>query len=192
MIPEFFRKLFRKLFRRPAEPRATRTPLPGEGRVPGSQEYITLRLRQYQDWYDTKAVKSKKLYLRMRTGTVVGGALVPALINVRWEWMPVITTTISLSVVVLVSLESVYHYREQWKNYRSTEQYLGHEAIYFAKAVGVYKDLNSGAALETLVERTESAIAAENASTLSSMTLAEQVSTNAEYPRNTSLGTSAS
>ncbi|RDV11032.1 DUF4231 domain-containing protein [Arthrobacter sp. RT-1] len=157
--------------------------LAGEDRVPGSQDYISNRLRQYQAWYDGKAVKCKKLYLRMRTGSVVGGALVPALINVPWEWMAPITTTISLGVVALVSLESVYHYREQWKNYRSTEQYLGHEAIYFANAVGVYKDLDNAAALETLVERTESAIAAENASTLSSMTLAEQVSTNADYPR---------
>lgn len=95
------------------------------------------------------------------------------------------TTVLSLGVVVLVSLESVYHYREQWKNYRSTEQYLGHEAIYFANAVGVYKDLDDAAALETLVERSESAIAAENASTLSSMTLAEQISSNADYPRYT-------
>lgn len=171
--------------RNPAPPKAPAVPstLPGEDRVAGSQDYITNRLRQYQGWYDSKAVKCKKLYLRMRTGSVVGGALVPALINVEWDWMAPVTTAISLGVVVLVSLESVYHYREQWKNYRSTEQYLGHEAVYFAKAVGVYKDLDDAAALETLVERCESAIAAENASTLSSMTLAEQVSSNADYPR---------
>lgn len=155
----------------------------GEARVEGSEEYISNRLRQYQSWYDNKAVKTKRLYLRMRTASVVGGALVPALINVQWPFMPFFTTALSLTVVVLVSLESVYHYREQWKNYRSTEQYLGHEAIYFANAVGVYKDLDASAALETLVERVESAIAAENASTLSSMTLAEQVTTSNDYPR---------
>jgi hypothetical protein len=174
-----------KFFRRSPSAKEPEVPvaLPGEDRIPGSQDYITNRLRQYQRWYDRKAVKCKKRYLQMRTGSVVGGALVPALINVRWEWMAPVTTVLSLGVVVLVSLESVYHYREQWKNYRSTEQYLGHEAVYFANAVGVYKDLDAAAALETLVERSESAIAAENASTLSSMTLAEQVSSNADYPR---------
>ena len=178
MTPRIFRWR-----RRAAIPPAKPAVFPGEDRIPGSQDYITGRLRQYQTWYDGKAVKCKKRYLQMRTGSVVGGALVPALINVQWDWMAPVTTAISLGVVVLVSLESVYHYREQWKNYRSTEQYLGHEAVYFAKAVGVYKDLDDATALETLVERTESAIAAENASTLSSMTLAEQVSTNADYPR---------
>ncbi|MHC3462708.1 DUF4231 domain-containing protein [Streptomyces flavovirens] len=37
-----------------------------------------------------------------------------------------------------VSLESVYRYREQWKNHRSTEQLLGHERIGFQTEVGPY------------------------------------------------------
>jgi hypothetical protein len=80
-------------------------------------------------------------------------------------------TGISLLVVVFVSLESVFHYREQWKNYRSTEQLLGHEKLRFQARVGPYKDLSDQDAF-LLVERVEDAIAAENTATLNVMTLA--------------------
>ena len=77
-------------------------------------------------------------------------------------------------VVILVSLESVYHYREQWKNYRSTEQLLGHEKIFFLTRTGPYEGLAADQAFTLIVERVEGAIAAENSATLSVMTLAPE------------------
>jgi hypothetical protein len=74
-----------------------------------------------------------------------------------------------------VSLESVFHYREQWKNYRAAEQFIGHEAVFFEAGIGPYEDLGPDVAFRCLVERVENAIAAENASTLNTMTLAGQV-----------------
>jgi uncharacterized protein DUF4231 len=44
-------------------------------------EYIEQRVRQYQNWYDRKAGISKSRYLRMRGASVIGGAVVPALVN---------------------------------------------------------------------------------------------------------------
>lgn len=138
--------------------------------------YLDERLAQYQGWYDRKAVKMKALHLRLRTMSVIGGAIVPVLVNVSVPYVNVLTTMLSLMVVVLVSLESVYHFREQWKNYRSTEQALGHERVYFITRCGSYEGLHEAEAFRLLVERVESMIAAENASTLSTMTLADQVS----------------
>ncbi|MER7112851.1 DUF4231 domain-containing protein [Saccharomonospora azurea] len=138
-------------------------------------DYIQTRLAQYQNWYDSKAVRMKALHLRLRSVSVIGGALVPALVNIDVPYINVVTTIVSLVVVILVSLESVFHYREQWKNYRSTEQLLGHERIYFMTRCGAYEGLNDQDAFRRLVERVESAIAAENASTLTTMTLAGQV-----------------
>jgi hypothetical protein len=136
--------------------------------------YLDDRVKQYQNWYDKKAVRAKALYLRMRTGAVVGGALVPVLVNVTWSYTKVATTCISLLVVVLVSLESVYHFREQWKNYRSTEQLLGHEQVYFKNKIGPYAGLDNSRAFTVLVDRVETAIASENAATLNTMTLAAE------------------
>lgn len=146
------------------------------------QTYIKERLEQYQAWYDRKAVSAKSLYLRMRACSVIGGAIVPVLINVQqpsWAFggldpIKVTVTFISLMVVTFVSLESVFHYREQWKNYRSTEQLLGHERFVFMSRVGRYANLDESNAFHLFVERVEEAITAENSATLNVMTTASE------------------
>jgi hypothetical protein len=140
-------------------------------------QYIETRVKQYKDWYDGKAVRYKKMFLRMRAFTVVAGGVVPVLVNVEagvnnligFPVMKAVITVISLLVVVMVSLESVFHPREQWKNYRSTEQLLEHEKFEFLTRVGVYKE--STDAFKLFVERIEDAIASENAATLNVMTV---------------------
>lgn len=140
-----------------------------------AQGYVDSRLVQYQRWYDKKAVKMKAMHLRMRTLSVVGGALVPVLVNLDVSFAKLTATVLSLVVVGSVSLESVYRYREQWKNYRSTEQLLGHERIYFETKVGPYTGLSESDAFRTMVGRVEKAIANENSATLNVMTLGGQV-----------------
>ncbi|PYC67143.1 DUF4231 domain-containing protein [Micromonospora arborensis] len=135
-----------------------------------ANDYLTDRLAQYQSWYDKKAVKAKATHLRTRTAAVVGGSLVPVLVNLDFPYAQAVTTVMSLIVAGAVSLESVFRYREQWKNYRSTEQTLGHERIYFLTRTGVYTDLGDVQAFTALVERVEATIANENAATLSVMT----------------------
>ena len=44
-------------------------------------EYIEKRTQQYQAWYDRKAVTAKTNYLRMRTAIVLGGVVVPVIVN---------------------------------------------------------------------------------------------------------------
>jgi Protein of unknown function (DUF4231) len=145
------------------------------------EQYINERVKQYQAWYDRKSVATKARFLRMRAFTVIGGGLVPVLINIDkdlsikgYSVVKIIVTLVSLLVVIFVSLESVYHYREQWKNYRSTEQLLGHELFLFQAKVGPYKGLDAREAFLQFVERVEDVIAAENAATLNVMTLASE------------------
>jgi hypothetical protein len=138
-------------------------------------EYIRNRIRQYQSWYDAKAVNAKKRYLLMRTVAVAGGAIVPALVNIPFLYSRIVATVLSLIVVVTISLESVHHYREQWKNYRSTEQFLQHEVIHYRSGTGTYEEKADDDAFRTLVSRCEGAIAAENTSTLNTMTLAGEM-----------------
>ena len=125
---------------------------------------------------------AKSRYLQMRGFSVIAGGIVPVLINIpsqeifNVETGPVLkalVTIISLLVVICVSLESVLHYREQWKNYRSTEQFLGHETIAFKSGVGAYRGLGPEDSFKLFVEHVEEAIRAENASTLNVMTMAE-------------------
>jgi len=138
-------------------------------------DYIEQRVKQYQAWYDKKAVTAKSSYLRMRTTIVLGGVLVPVIVNSAIPYKDLIASVISLAVAAFVALESVYHYREQWKNYRSTEQFLSREQVLFLTGEGGYKEFKSApAAFIYFVERCEGAIEAENASTLNVMTLAQQ------------------
>jgi hypothetical protein len=145
-----------------------------------AEDYIKDRLKQYQGWYDAKAVKCKKRYLQMRSASVVAAAAVPVLVNVPFDGRAAVTTVLGLIVVVLVSLEGVLHYREQWKNYRSTEQYLGREEVMFRAGVGPYHAHDPLSARHLLVERVEGAISSENAATLNTMTLAGEA-TRAEH-----------
>lgn len=135
------------------------------------EEYIEERITQFRGWYDAKASNAKKTYMVMRTLTVVGGAIVPVLVNLsEIPYMNYLTSLISLMVVVLVSLESVYHYREQWKNYRSTEQLIAKEYFNYVTGEGHYRGKTEKTAFLDLVERIENAIESENASTLNVMT----------------------
>lgn len=142
-----------------------------------SEEYIDERLNQFREWYDKKAVSAKRNYQWMRAITVIGGSIVPVLVNLPLpdETTRYITTAVSLIVVVLISLESVFHFREQWKNYRATEQLLAKEYFNFVSAEGPYRNLEAKEAFLSFVDRVENAIASENASTLNVMTtLSEQ------------------
>ncbi|MEU1587483.1 DUF4231 domain-containing protein [Micromonospora sp. NPDC005710] len=145
---------------------------PAQESGPGlsANDYLTDQLTQHQSWYDKKAVKAKATHLRTHTAAVVGGCLIPVLVSLDFPYVRAVTTVVSLIVAGAVSLESVFRYREHWKNYRSTEQTLGHERIHVLTRTGVYTDLDDATAFAALVERVEATIANENAATLSVMT----------------------
>ncbi|MCJ7502007.1 MAG: DUF4231 domain-containing protein [Acidobacteriia bacterium] len=140
----------------------------------GPEQYMQDRVEQFMRWYDKKARRYKDLYLYMRAITVVGGAIVPVLVNVNIPLKIYATTVISLLVVVLVSLESVFHFREQWKNYRSAEQFIRAEQFHYLTQEGPYKEMDPKDAFCLFVGRVENAIASENAATLNTMTLASE------------------
>ena len=136
-----------------------------------AEDYLRTRAKQYQGWYDAKAAFCKRRYIAMRCTAVLGGAIVPVLINLDFGARELVTTLLSLLVVVVVSLEGVLHYREQWQNYRSTEQWLGREEQWFRASAGPYASVTGEEARRLLVERVEATISSENASTLNVMTL---------------------
>jgi hypothetical protein len=134
------------------------------------EEYIDERLNHFREWYDKEASKAKRLYQWMKATAVIGGAIVPVLINLPYQYVDLIATVISLIVVILVSLENVFHYRERWKNYRATGQLLSKEYFNFVSADGPYHDLEQKEAFLHFVDRVEGTIESENVSTLNIMT----------------------
>lgn len=145
------------------------------------EQYIKDRLDQYRDWYDSKAVTAKKRYLNSRIWSAISAVLVPIITNISLPELTLcngfiidisktLATILSTIVALLIALEGVLHYREQWKNYRTTEQYLTAQKNIFLNKVGDYKPLSKEEAFELLVDRVEQAITEENAVTLNVLT----------------------
>lgn len=143
-----------------------------------SEDYIQQRVIQFVDWYDKKAVSAKSAYLRIRVTSVIGALIVPILANLNFagydQYKTAAITVVSLIVSAAVALDGVYHFGDQWKNYRSTEQFLSRERFLFQTGEGPYKQLSSEEAFILFVERCEAQIAAENSATLNVIASAAQ------------------
>jgi hypothetical protein len=141
-----------------------------------ADDYLKERVDQFQQWYDRKAVYAKKWFLRIRIIAAVGAVIVPVVANVIPE--PdigrYVTTAISLIVSITVAVDTINHFGDQWKNYRSTEQFLSREKFLFRTGEGPYKEADAEKAFVLLVERCEAQIAAENSATLNVIATAAQ------------------
>ena len=138
------------------------------------EQYMTERVDQYQKWYDGKAGSAKWWYMRMRAAAVVGAAVVPVIVNLPFAFMNYVATVVSLGVVILVSLESVLHYGDQRKNYRTTEQFLTREKMLFRTGDGPYRGLKKEAAFFAFGRAPQGQISAENSATLKVLVVAAQ------------------
>jgi hypothetical protein len=149
--------------------------------APNIESYIKERLDQYQGWYDKKAVLMKKKYLQGKIWAAVSAVLVPIITNLSIPHITIaanfvidpskmLATILSTIVALLIALESVLHHREQWKNYRTTEQYLTAQRNLFLNKVGDYSILTEEDGFKLLVNRVETAITEENAVTLNVLT----------------------
>jgi hypothetical protein len=143
-----------------------------------AEDYVKQRVIQFVEWYDKKAVSAKSAYLRLRTISVVGALIVPIAANVNFvgydPYKTVVITAISLLVSVSVALDGVYHYGDQWRNYRSTEQFLSRERFLFQTGEGPYRNMAADDAFLLFVERCEGQIASENSATLNVIVSANQ------------------
>ncbi len=150
------------------------------------ENYINNRVEQYRMWYDSKAVKMKANYMRGRITSALSAVLIPVVTNTNFEFIydkttidisNIIVTILGTLVAVLIALEGVLHHREQWKNYRTTEQLLQTQKQLFMHRIGDYANIGDSEAFKLLVSRTEAAIAEENAITLNVLSKVETVST---------------
>jgi hypothetical protein len=144
-------------------------------------EYIKHRVANGIGWYRISGDKARKRFLWMRSIAVIGGAAVPVLVNLSFHYQAFVTTAISLVVVVFVSLEGVWHFRDQWRNYRSTSSAIEHEFFaYETEALPYSKfmdnDAGKKAAFAEFVQRVENFVGHEVESTLSVMAAVEKKS----------------
>jgi hypothetical protein len=133
-------------------------------------DYIQKRIDEQCDYYDRAAGRAKKNHFRMRTIAVGGAAIVPIVTSLPFDtltqYRTAPATIVSLIVTVVIALESIYKYGEQWKNFRSTYEFLKSEKFHFLAGEGQFRKMNPDEAYILLVERCESRIVSENSATL--------------------------
>lgn len=90
-------------------------------------------------WMSGKARAAKKRYYFFRLTAIIGGLLVPALVNVELGDMhKLVITVISLLVAISTAVEEFCRYGEQWQHYRQNSEALRTEGWQFVQLVGNY------------------------------------------------------
>ncbi|HMH07225.1 MAG TPA: DUF4231 domain-containing protein [Terriglobales bacterium] len=153
------------------------------------KEYIDSRLISgqtgYLGYYDRTAQRMKRRHLQNRSAAAIGAVLIPVVSNLNWEPQirgatihvaTVGASLIGLVVALILALEGVFHFKEQWQNFRGTEQYLLSQKYRFENGVDEYQALSTEDAFKLFVSRVEKAILDENNVTLNILGRSEGIS----------------
>ena len=129
----------------------------------------------YLGYYDGTAKRMKRRYMQTRSAAAIGAVLIPVVSNLPWELhlrgatihiAAVGSSFIGLAVALILALEGVFHFKEQWQNFRGTEQYLISQKYRFENGVDEYQSVSPEEAFKLFVSRVEKAIIDENNVTL--------------------------
>lgn len=140
----------------------------------------------YLKYYDETARRMKRRHLQTRALAAVGAVLIPVAANLPWQISigemtfhvaTVLSSVIGLIVALILALEGVFHFKDQWQNYRGTEQYLLSQKFRFDNRVDDYQNLSDDDAFKLFVARVEKAILDENNVTLNILGRAEATNT---------------
>ena len=136
------------------------------------QTYIHDRLEHHLQWFDFKAVRCRYGYVILRLIAAIAAASVPAILNFKGLESATASeaaSIVSLMGVTAISIESIFHYGERYRDARMAWFYLNHELACFRSGSGAYGDLSPVDAFRLLVTRCESVLESEVSSTVSTM-----------------------
>lgn len=127
------------------------------------QEYIKTRLDDQIAWYDAKSQLNKRRFTALRTAELVVAASVPFVVGLIGEPylgpLKVLAQVLSLLVVIIAGLLSLYRFQELWFEYRSTAESLKHEKLLYITKVKPY---DADQPFPLLVQRVETHISREH------------------------------
>jgi hypothetical protein len=106
------------------------------------QNYLDDRWQKQRDYYSKQARWNKFWHQWLLAFGAVGAVLVPVLLNL--PQVPVLIVTIlSLLVSIVIALDSIFHYGDNWKVFRQTTESLKRERILFDNQLDPYDDLDA-------------------------------------------------
>ncbi len=141
------------------------------------EDYIEKRLIRKINLYYDKSLNYNRKYRVILLGSLIIGSLIPIIIN--WNFLEqygindVIATILSILVVIMVSIEVTFNFREQFKNYKKAEDQLTSEMYLFQTNTDPYLHEDAELNFKLLVKRVESIIAKERLDTIVKITQKE-------------------
>ena len=125
-------------------------------------EYLKQRVDSQLGWYSKKSATNKNWYYRLQFITLLSAVAVPVIslssgdIRVRF-----VVAILGAIAALAAGLLSMYQFRDQWLDYRSTAESLKLEKYLFLTRSAPY---DSATAFSLFVQRVETVIITENRS----------------------------
>ena len=109
-------------------------------------EYMNARWLKYVEWWDLRARGATRKYYAISIATVVGSALIPALVGLRelnvWGgqvWLfSVASIVASLTVAIGTGLEGIFGFGRIWREKRAAAELIKCEGFRFLQLTGDY------------------------------------------------------
>lgn len=110
------------------------------------KQYMRGRWMDQVLWMESRAVRARDWYYRLRLTTIIGGVIIPILVSLNLGEQnqrlsdAVRAVTIGLGGVVAISsaIEEFFHYGERWRHYRRSVESLKTQGWQFSQLTGVY------------------------------------------------------
>ena len=130
-------------------------------------DYLKERVEKQREWYETKASRNKKIFIRYQTIIIILGALIPVLVAFEGSvplleaWGGPITALIAAFIAVIAGLDKLKQPQPNWFNYRANEEIIKKEEWLYKYKAGQYRGLGDKEANRVFIERIESIISAD-------------------------------
>jgi hypothetical protein len=119
---------------------------------PQQKYYLKSRWLDQVLWMETRAVKARNFYYKLRLTTIIGGVMIPALVSLNFSnagnqqaKQAIAISTFALSQVVAISaaVEQFFNYGERWRHYRRSVETLKTHGWQFFELGGTYEEFKS-------------------------------------------------
>lgn len=126
--------------------------------VTKEETYLQQRWQSQRDYYSKRSAENRRWHQSLQLFIALAAVAVPILLNIS-QVSTVIPMILSGLIAGATALENVYHYGDNWRNYRQTLETLKRERALFDAKAGLYGDQKKAFLL--FVERVESVLSEE-------------------------------
>ncbi len=125
-----------------------------------AEDYLRERVDDQLDWYSKKSASNKRWYFRLQLFTLVAAASIPVIsLSSSDNAVRILVAVIGALTAVAAGVLTLYQFKDQWVDYRSTAETLKYEKYLFMTGASPYTDAK---AFSLFTNRVESIIIQEN------------------------------